>query len=83
MEEEFEEKSDEVFDLMARSKVQQMIYEARKTCISHYFAEQGVRKLKNKIVSENIEENFEVENYLMVSKLSFYVMFFLNCIISS
>ena len=83
MEEDFEQKSDEVFDLMAKSKVQQMIYEARKTCISHYFAEQGERKLKNKIVSENIQDTFEVENYLMVSKFSFYSMFILNCNISS
>uniref|UniRef100_A0ACD5WRS6 Uncharacterized protein n=1 Tax=Avena sativa TaxID=4498 RepID=A0ACD5WRS6_AVESA len=65
VEEEFEEKSNEVFDRMARDKVYQMIHDARKTCISHYFAEQGERKLKDKIVKEKIEDDFKVENYLM------------------
>ena len=67
MAEELEEKPDEVFDLMARDKVQQMIYDARIICISHYFAEQGVRKLKSNIIREKIKDTFEAENYLMVS----------------
>uniref|UniRef100_A0ACD5XP76 Uncharacterized protein n=1 Tax=Avena sativa TaxID=4498 RepID=A0ACD5XP76_AVESA len=59
VEEELEDKSNEVFDLMERGKVQQMIYDARKTCISHYYAEQGERKLKGAIVKEKIENTFD------------------------
>jgi len=68
---------------MARNKVRQMIYDAKIIAISHFYAEQGKRNLKHKIIDEKLEEKLGVEDLLAVSKLSFYSMFILNCIICS
>ena len=83
MNREHEDKAEEVFVLWARNKVRQMIYDAKIISISHFYAEQGKRNFKHKIIDEKLEEKLGVEDLLAVSKLSFYSMFILNCIICS
>ena len=69
---------------MAKNKVRQFIYDAKMTAISHIYAEtKGMRKLKDTILKEKLEEKIEPEDYMLVSKLSFYCMFIQNCIICS
>ena len=84
MERENEEKAAEVLVRMAKNKVRQFIYDAKMTAISHFYAEtKGVRKLKDTILKEKLEEKMKPEDYMLVSKLSFYSMFIQNCIICS
>lgn len=83
MDPEHEEKANEVFEIMARKQVRQMIYDAKNIAISHYYAEQGKRKLKSHIVAEKLGDKVKVEDLLAVSKLSFYSMSILNCIFCS
>ena len=81
---EHQEKSDQVLLTMARNRIRQMFYDARVMAISHFFAEtKGTRKLKPAIVEEKLTEKFKLEDYMAVSRLSFYSMFILNCIICS
>ena len=76
------EKSNRVLVTMARTKVRQFLYDAKITAISHFYAEaKGERKLKAEIIEKDL--NIEPEEYMSVSKLSFYSMFILNCIICS
>lgn len=84
MDQEDEEKAAEVLVRMAKNKVRQFIYDAKMTAISHFYAEtKGVRKLKDTIIDEKLEEKMKSEDYMLVSKLSFYSMFIQNCIICS
>ena len=49
-----------------------MLYDAKITAVSHFFAEtKGTRKLKNAIIEEELAEKLEPEDYMTVSKLSF------------
>ena len=66
------DKSTEVLVTMARNKVRQILYDAKITAVSHFFAEtKGTRKLKNAIIEEELAEKLEPEDYMTVSKLSF------------
>jgi hypothetical protein len=81
---EDQDKSTQILVKMARNKVRQMIYDAKIMAISYFYAEKkGERKLKDKIIGEDLAESFEPEDYMTVSKLSCYFMFILNCIICS
>ena len=81
---ELQDKSTQILVTMARNKVRQMLYDARITATSHFWAEtKGTRKLKPAIVEEKLTEKFKLEDYMAVSTLSFYSMFILNCIIYS
>ena len=69
---------------MAKNKVRRFIYDAKMTAILHFYTEtKGVRKLKDTIIDQKLEEKMEPEDYMLVSKLSFYSMFIQNCIICS
>ena len=84
MDQEDEEKAAEVLVRMAKNKVRQFIYDAKMTTISHFYAEtKGMRKLKDTILKEKLEEKIKPEDYMLVSELYFYSVFIQNCIICS
>lgn len=84
MAEDHEEKSSRILVTMARNKVRQFIYDAKITAVSHYYAEvKGERRLKAEIIDKNLLESMDPEEFQSVSKLSFYSMFMINCIICS
>lgn len=76
-------RSNRVLVTMARNKLRQhLLYDARITAISHFYAEtQGRRVLKPEIVEKDL--TLEKEDFMRVSKFSFYSLFVLNCIICS
>ncbi|KAM0846601.1 hypothetical protein ACQ4PT_055570 [Festuca glaucescens] len=43
-----------VLELMAKKNLRDMFYHTRKLAISHYFAEQGKRRNKDRVIAENL-----------------------------